>query len=599
MKKVISLVLVGLMAFIFAGCGYSNFYKNGNKSGELTPIFALAEEFTKDLLGRSPELSTIVGEHGKDNLLDDYSYSAINEELVFRKDYLAKFSKLKPTNPADTLAKEVIISDLNLSISNLSNDNKTLAIGIFNSPMSKIIEIFSYMEYNDKRDYERFLGRLEAIPEALDSWEKTLIKLQNDGVVNSKRNNYELMQQSSNIVEEHVYEQLVSEKIKSAKIKLDSKMVTKLRKAAQGASQAHKELAISIRRDLINKAREEDGVGKTAYSFHAEEYTYKGINLQELYDSQLKEVAEIEAEMRKTAEEILPNYSSFEEVITHLNNDPEYRINSKEKLTTKIQGFTDEAFTSLNGSQFTIPKELEKLHIFINEGTHSSAPYYIPPSEDFSRAGALYIPTMGSKTEFTVWRQLVISYHEGVPGHHLQRGLQMLHGERFTRYQKAIASHASYEEGWALYSEKLMADLGYFYDPGYRFGYLQARMLRSARVLIDIGLHTGMVNPNGEKWDYWNAIDFLTQKALLEKQYAANEVNRYLSDPGQAISYKVGELTWIELRNTYFSQLGDKADVKAFHAAGLSLGSVPLAVFKKEMNEWIDSQELLYKQGRT
>jgi len=559
---------------------------------KLTPTALLAEQYVSDILKRSPETSTMLGDHDYDHLLDDYSFGAMEKELAFNKEYLEKFKSLTIENDKDALALKVIISDIEGSINSLSNNFDMLAHGVINSPMSELKELIEFMEYSNQDDYLKLLSRLNLLPQALTQWIQTLTNFQSKGIVNSKRNVKELTRQALTIFQNQEYSKLLEENLNASTVTLTKELKEDLKEAAAHADTLHFFLATTLENDLLTKAREQDGVGSHAYPYFAEQYTYPNIDLQELYDYGLTQVEEISQRMHEVAGEILPNYSSLSEVANYLNSHPNYRVVGKENLVAKLRAFTDDAISMLNGVEFDIPSEIINIDILLNEDSIDASPYYTPPSEDLSRPGATWFPTLG-KDEFTIWGHLSTWYHEGVPGHHLQCGTQALQGDNLTRYQKSIAWHSGYGEGWALYSEKLMDELGFFIDPGYLFGYLQSQMLRAARIVIDLGLHCNLPNSEGEIWGFDNAVKFLIEKAMLDTQYALSEVNRYLSTPGQAISYKVGERIWLKLRENYKLALGEKSNIKLFHAHALSLGSMPLEVFQVEMNSWIEKQRAL------
>ena len=438
-----------------------------------TPAFKLADQYVVDLLARSPETSTMVGDHSLDHLLDDYSYEAIEDELTFVTGYLERFKEIVPTNEADVLALGVIIADLTASVKALVSNHDMLAFGVFNSPMGEIKELLEFMPMSEEKHYQNLLSRLSTIPVALADWLESLVIFQGRGIANSKRNTKELVRQALSIFEGQVYTKFLAESLESNELDLDSNLRTALIEAATDVDSYHYFLAVSIESQLLTEARDEDGVGAEAYNLFAQDYTYPEIDLEELYKYGLKEVENIRTQMHSVAREILPNYSSLREVVDYLNTHPNYKVVGKANLVAKLRAFTDDAIASLNGVEFDIPEEILNVEILLNEESLDAAPYYTPPSEDLSRSGATWFPTMG-KDEFTVWEQLSTWYHEGVPGHHLQCGTQAMQGEKLTRYQKSIAWHSGYGEGWALYSERLMAELGFFIDPGYMFGFLQS-----------------------------------------------------------------------------------------------------------------------------
>jgi uncharacterized protein (DUF885 family) len=216
------------------------------------------------------------------------------------------------------------------------------------------------------------------------------------------------------------------------------------------------------------------------------------------------------------------------------------------------------------------------------------AMYYTGPSEDFSRPGRTWYPT-GGKTRFPLWGEVSIAYHEGVPGHHLQIGMTTYLTEQLTRWQRLIGGTSGYVEGWALYAEQLMGELGFLENPDYYLGMLRAQALRCARVVVDIGMHLELAIPEdesfhpGETWTPALGLELLEQRSHFPADFLASEVDRYLGLPGQAISYKVGERAWLQAREAARRTAGEAFDLKDFHARAFELGPMGLAQMRREL----------------
>jgi uncharacterized protein (DUF885 family) len=247
-----------------------------------------------------------------------------------------------------------------------------------------------------------------------------------------------------------------------------------------------------------------------------------------------------------------------------------------------MQGKADEAIANLADSQFDIPVPVRRIECMIAP-THTGGIYYTGPSEDFTRPGRMWCSVPKGVERFSTWRELTTVYHEGVPGHHLQIAQTMVRAETLNRWRRLLAWTSGHGEGWALYAERLMADLGYLDDPGTRLGMLDGQSLRAARVVLDIGIHCGFEAPpevGGGEWDYDKAWAFLTAHAHEKEPFLRFELDRYLGWPGQAPSYKVGERLWMQLRDELRRREGPAFDLKAFHRKALDLGSVGLDVLR-------------------
>ncbi|MDQ1465867.1 MAG: hypothetical protein QOH10_282, partial [Actinomycetota bacterium] len=213
---------------------------------------------------------------------------------------------------------------------------------------------------------------------------------------------------------------------------------------------------------------------------------------------------------------------------------------------------------------------------------------YTGPSEDFSRPGRTWYPTQG-KTTFPLWREVSTCYHEGVPGHHLQVAQVKYLSEELSRFQRAFGFISGHGEGWALYAERLMGELGYLDDPAYELGMLGAQAMRAVRVIVDIGMHLELPIPESERYhpgEIWTgalALPFVIERSCEPEYFMRSEVDRYLGWPGQAISYKVGERVWLEARADAQRRHGSDFDLKRFHSYALDLGGMGLGALRDEL----------------
>jgi len=246
---------------------------------------------------------------------------------------------------------------------------------------------------------------------------------------------------------------------------------------------------------------------------------------------------------------------------------------------------------SLNGVHFDIPEPIRRCEAMIAPPGGAAAMYYTGPSEDLSRPGRTWYPTLG-KTRFPLWREVSICYHEGVPGHHLQVGQVRYLADRLNRFQRLSGFVSGHGEGWALYAERLMGELGYFDDPAFELGMLSAQAMRAVRVIVDIGMHLELPIPAGERYhpgERWTpelALPFVIERACFPADFLASEVDRYLGLPGQAISYKVGERVWLDGREAAKARKGPDFDLKSFHRFALNLGGMGLDQLSRELERF-------------
>jgi uncharacterized protein (DUF885 family) len=306
-------------------------------------------------------------------------------------------------------------------------------------------------------------------------------------------------------------------------------------------------------------------------------------DLDDTYEWGWAELARIEAEKQEECDRILPG-EGFEAVRQLLSTDPARCIEGVDAYRQWLQDISDDATARLNGSQFDIPEPLLRCEIGIPPEGSAAAPYYTPPTEDLSQPGRTWFPALG-RTTFPMWDEVTTAYHEAVPGHHLQLGT--------TRLAPLIRAHrvgfqSAHGEGWALYAERLMDELGFFDTPDTRLGFLSSQAFRAVRVVVDIGLHTGRVIPegwpgDGSRWTPEIAVEHLERAGGLSRPFAESEVQRYLSWPGQATTYKLGERTWLESRQAARANAGAAFDLKAWHARALDLGALGLDALAAEL----------------
>ncbi|MDQ1040282.1 uncharacterized protein (DUF885 family) [Streptomyces sp. V3I8] len=356
---------------------------------------------------------------------------------------------------------------------------------------------------------------------------------------------------------------------------------TELDEAARTATAA----VVALRdwmRDVYAPAIEgaPDTVGRERYARWSRYFNGTDLDLDEAYAYGWAEYHRLYAEMEKEAEKVLPGAGTPWVALAHLDEHGRH-IEGVDEVRGWLQGLMDRAIEELNGTHFELADRVRKVESRIAPPGGAAAPYYSAPSEDFSRPGQTWLPTMG-QTRFPVYDLVSTWYHEGVPGHHLQLAQWVHVAESLSRYQATVGGVSANCEGWALYAERLMDELGYLKDAEERLGYLDAQMMRAARVVVDIGMHLELEIPAespfhpGERWTPDLAQEFFGAHSSRPADFVESELTRYLSMPGQAIGYKLGERAWLLGRANAQKRHGDAFDLKAWHMAALSQGSLGL-----------------------
>lgn len=334
-----------------------------------------------------------------------------------------------------------------------------------------------------------------------------------------------------------------------------------------------------------------DSVGAGHYRSWARFWTGADLDLHETYAWGWEEYRGILAEMRTEAERVLPG-ATVREAMRHLDEHGEAVV-GVEEIRLWLQRLMDETIDALDGTYFELAPPVRRVEARIAPSGSAASAYYTPPSKDFSRPGRTWLPTQG-RTRFPLWSVRSNWYHEGVPGHHLQLAQWNHLADQLSTYQTGIGSVDACSEGWALYAERLMDELGHLRTPGDRLGYLDWQMLRAIRVIIDIGAHLSLDIPAdspvgaGATWTPALAKEFLALHSGQTPEFVDSEIGRYLGLPGQAISYKLGERAWVagrEAARTAHAARGERLDLKSWHAAALSLGSLGLDDLQDELSQ--------------
>ena len=543
---------------------------------QYTPISTILDRLIDDGIKLSPMEATYMGIPGYDDQLDDLSPIGEKKREDLVRNALAAVKAEAPVNEFDRIAKEVAIERLSSELKLSETKESHATFNLIASPVTGIRQIFEMMKDSPEL-ISNVTKRLNAIQKAFDGWRETIESAAKDGKVNAKRQVLATAGQLDTFANGGFT--AVAKKFNPA---LDN---SELVNAAKNAEKACAELATWLRDKYAPISQPEDGVGENRYKLWARHFTGADLNIRETYEWGVQELQRINDRMWVAAKKLYPDATTLREVADRLEKDPRYIVEGEEELLRRLREFIEKAVERLDGKEFDIDPRIKNCEARLAPEGSASAAYYMGPSEDLSRPGTTWFPTMGRKT-FGWWHIVSTWYHEAVPGHHLQVATSMVNADRLNRFQRNRVWVSGYGEGWALYAERLMDELGAFADPGFEMGYLSAQGLRAARVVVDIGMHCGYKDFDGNVWNAESAFKVLHERALLDEISARSEVDRYLGWPGQAISYKVGERFWMEAREDAKKRLGSKFALKKFHSYALNLGPMGLDPFKAEMAAW-------------
>jgi len=555
----------------------------------LHAIYDLSSRIVDEMVRQMPMLGTMIGVPGHDHRLNDFSPDGAEAEAALYRDQLIRVRALTPSEDRwERLAMRVAEESLEDRLVWYDGEEQFRELNSIASPLQDMREIFDHMERGSAAAWENVASRLEGLQTAMSQYEWMLETGRQRGMAVARRQVVEAIRQARNHSGDgSFFEGLVPELLAEG-VGTDL-LASRVAEGAAAARRAYAGIADYLESSYLPSAVESDAVGAERYVRLATRYLGDDLDPSATYEWGWSEVARLRARMEETAREIAPG-GSLRDALDVLQKDPARAAHSQAEFRDLMQARLEVALSDLQGSHFDVPEPIRRVDVKMAPPGGSLGAYYVAPSEDFARAGSVWW-SKGDKQELPLFDEVSTAYHEGFPGHHLQNGLQMLAGDRVSRLQKLVIWYSGSGEGWALYAEDLMDELGYLDKPDYVMGKLASEMLRACRVVIDIGSHLELPLPlgqafhPGEAWSFGLGVEMLDEYAAQDHDISVSEMNRYLGWPGQAISYKIGQQMIRDLRNDEREKRGAAYDEKDFHARLLGIGSTGLRVMREHMRE--------------
>lgn len=539
-----------------------------------TPIDTLAEQWLDTMLELVPELHIHLGRPGREAEYADRSPEGAAAAADAAKAMLARVRTAAPVDSVDSITQAELIRTLSLEVEKYDAGFWQRDLNVIASPGQDLRDIFDLMSTDTEGDWAHIARRMHNVPDAMKGYLESLRAGIAAGNAPAIRQVREVADQAR---KQAGADSFFLSLANGAEVPPSLK--SELETGARAATEAYAAMAAFLNDELAPHAPEADGVGRDHYALASRDFVGVEIDLDETYEWGLEELARMVDEQERIADQILPG-ATVAEAIQHLDADISRKLHGTAALQAWMQETSDRAVADLGRTHFDIPEPMRRLECMIAP-TQEGGIYYTPPSEDFERAGRMWWSVPEGITEFDTWRELTTVYHEGVPGHHLQCGLAVHNSAELNGWRR-INWNSGHGEGWALYAERLMSDLGYLNDPADRLGMLDGQRMRAARVVIDLGVHLGKPKPDGTgAWTGDDAFPFLVQHVNMNEPFIRFEANRYLGWPGQAPSYKVGQRMWELLRDEWVAANGP--DLKEFHRKALAVGSVGLGTLRQAL----------------
>ncbi len=538
-----------------------------------TPLDAAADDYAAQLAHLHPLAASEIGIPGYADKMPDYSPEGAAAVDELNAAVLMQIARLEPENSQDVITRDAMQERLTIERQLYA----TGVVGLNNiaSPVQEIRATFDLMPNKSNHDWRNIARRLSQVKDALQGYSSRLTSAIAAGDAPPIRQVDACITQSQ-AAARGFFTTLVGQAIEvPASLRRD------LERAAASAGQAYADFAEYLANDLRRHARLTDAVGADYYALASRQFLGADVDLLETYHWGLNELERIIEEQQRIAESIQPG-ASIGQARAMLSADPTRQLHGTAALQAWMQHLADATMQDMK-QHFSIPEPADRIEALIAP-TQDGGIYYTGPSEDFSRPGRMWWSVPEGEDTFTTWQQTTTVFHEGVPGHHLQIATTMLNAENLNTWRRHWLWVSGHGEGWALYAEELMHELGYLTDPGDYLGMLDAQRMRAARVIFDIGVHCGFDAPQswgGKPWDVATGFAFLQAHFNETPGVLDFEFTRYLGWPGQAPSYAVGKRIWQKIRAEYETQAD--FELKTFHTRALALGSMGLETLQKAL----------------
>jgi uncharacterized protein (DUF885 family) len=553
----------------------------------------VADRYVDAVCDLDPIVATSLGTRPGDDRLPDLGPAGLAAEEALLRSTLAELERVLAETPAleddpvERRCARLLRERLGADLAALEAGEGYRSLNNLFSPVHVVRQVFMLMPAVTERDWSVIARRMARVPEAYRGYVATLREGARRGVLVAPRQVRTVVGQLDEWLAGPYFATFAAAGPDALHADLDA--------AARAADEAVAEVRDFLRDEYAPLAQETpDAVGRERYALSVRRWTGSDLGagqaLEEVYAWGWAEYRRILAEQRAEAGRVLPGGTPMEAMRRLAENGP--AVEGVEAIRERLQAMMDGAIAALDGTHFDLAEPVRRVEAMIAPPGGAAAPYYSRPAQDFSRPGRTWLPTLG-RTRFPLWDLVSVWYHEGVPGHHLQLAQWAYVSGDLSTYQTSLGSVGANVEGWALYAERLMDELGYFGDPGERLGYLDAQQLRAVRVVIDIGMHLELPIPadaegvlaghRGEPWTPELARAFLGENSGADPAFLDSELVRYLGIPGQAISYKLGERAWLAGRAAAQRARGAAFDLKTWHMAALSQGSLGLDDLEAEL----------------
>ncbi len=555
----------------------------------LADLLAEQWEYT---LSTSPEFASILGDRRWNDKSSEVSKAAVDRDLAKTREFLGRFEVIDTTGfpEQEVLNKTLMVRDLRQGLDNARFEGWLMPVNQMGGIHLQAPQLASILPFETVKDYEDYATRLRNFPAQVDGTIAFMREGMQKKLMPPRFLLEKVAQQAAGIAAKKAEESPFALPLAKMPESFSAADKERLRGLVIGATRDHvipayARFATFVEKDYAPSGRTDVGVwslpdGQARYAMRIKSSTTTDMTAEEIHQLGLREVARIEGEMLVIAKQL--GFADLKSFRAAMEAKPELKAKSGDALVALYKQHIDAMQTKLPQLFGHLPKA--KVDVVAMEdfrAASAAAADYIPGTPDGARPGKVNVNTHEATARKTIDVETT-AYHEGVPGHHMQISIQQELPELPPFRQQG--GNTAYVEGWALYSERLGRDVGFFADPYSLYGHLQDEMLRAIRLVVDTGLHA-------KKWTREQVVQFFHDHSAINEVDVQNETDRYIVWPGQALGYKIGQLKILALRDKAKQALGSKFDIRGFHDEILGAGSLPLDVLEQRIDTWIAAQQ--------
>jgi uncharacterized protein (DUF885 family) len=562
----------------------------------LNDLLAERWEYT---LRTSPIYASVLGDKRWNDKLDDFSQKAIDDDLEQSKKYLARFEAIDTAGfpEQEALNKTLMVRDLRMALDGAHFKPWEMPVSQVEGLPIELPELVTVLSFQNVKDYDDYISRLGQFPRVFDETVIQMRKGMAEGLMPPRVLLEKVVVQCNGLATQVPDASPFAQPFAKFPDSISAADQKRLREQGLAAVResvlpTYVKFSTFVREEYAPKGRTEPGLwslpdGPERYAFRVKESTTTNLSPEEIHQIGLAQVKEIEARMLQVVSQL--GYKDLKSFSASLPTNPKVHVHSRKEILDLYQKYVNQMYLKLPAMFGRLPKARLEVMSIGEYSEKDASTHYVQPAPDGSRPAHIMVNTGNYKNGTTLDFETT-AYHEGIPGHHLQiaiaQELPQLPPFRQNEY------YTAYTEGWALYSERLGKEVGFFQDPYSYYGHLQDDMLRAIRLVVDTGFHY-------KRWTRQQVVDFFHDHSAIDEAEVQSETDRYMAWPAQALGYKIGQLEILKLRQYAKDQLGDQFSLSNFHDEVLGAGALPMDVLSNRIHEWVATQKAsAFNSGR-